>query len=384
MHLRVNLTKRVQTDSGLRYCPAVISSNGRVKPDWVVVDGREERHPEGAYYLEWREGGKRIRRSVGKDASQANNRQIRKQAELNAVARGVSVTREHVADDASKRSIAIAVEDFLEEVKLNRHRKTWLGYNVALTYFQESCEQQYLEDITKIDLLRFAAFLKKDKKQSPRSVHNKVACVLSFLTANGISKLLARGDRPRFVNQQVEIYEHGELEQLYTACSPYRKTLYQFLLMTGLREKEAMYCTWSDVNLKAGTINMRWKPQYDFQPKAYREREVPIPDKLVEILKGFKPKNAKGDDLVFSTSSGLPDTHMIRALKTDATRAGLDPRRFWLHKFRASFATSHLAAGCDLRTVQAWLGHTNLESTIRYLKPARNEAMREKVNATFG
>jgi integrase len=129
---------------------------------------------------------------------------------------------------------------------------------------------------------------------------------------------------------------------------------------------------------------MRWKPQYDFQPKAYREREVPIPDKLVEILKGFKPKNAKGDDLVFSTSSGLPDTHMIRALKTDATRAGLDPRRFWLHKFRASFATSHLAAGCDLRTVQAWLGHTNLESTIRYLKPARNEAMREKVNATFG
>jgi len=64
-------------------------------------------------------------------------------------------------------------------------------------------------------------------------------------------------------------------------------------------------------------------------------------------------------------------------------RASLDPDRYWLHKFRATFATMHLAAGVDLRTVQAWLGHTNLESTIRYLKPARGEAMREKVNATF-
>jgi hypothetical protein len=57
---------------------------------------------------------------------------------LNAVAKGVSVTREHAADDGSKRSITIAIEDFLEEVKLNRTRKTWMGYNVAQTYFQES------------------------------------------------------------------------------------------------------------------------------------------------------------------------------------------------------------------------------------------------------
>jgi hypothetical protein len=34
----------------------VLSSNGRVKPDVVLVNGTEELHPEGAYYLEWREG----------------------------------------------------------------------------------------------------------------------------------------------------------------------------------------------------------------------------------------------------------------------------------------------------------------------------------------
>jgi integrase len=207
--------------------------------------------------------------------------------------------------------------------------------------------------------------------------------VLTFLTANGLPKLVGKNDRPRFVNQQVEIFEHGELEKLFPVCSPYHVTLYTFLLMTGLREKEAMYCVWNDVNLKAGTINMRWKPQYDFAPKAYREREVPIPTKLIDALKKFKPKNAKGDALVFSTASGRPDTHMLRALKRDAVRAKMDPARFWLHKFRATFATMHLASGVDLRTVQQWLGHTNLESTIRYLKPARSEAMKDKVNATF-
>ncbi len=48
----VNVTKRIKTPQGLRYCPVVLSANGRIRPDWVLVNGSEERHPEGAYYLE--------------------------------------------------------------------------------------------------------------------------------------------------------------------------------------------------------------------------------------------------------------------------------------------------------------------------------------------
>src|SRR6184192_1034195 len=71
MNRTVNLTKRVQTCKGLRYCTVVLAMNGRVRADLVIVNGREERHPEGAYYLEWWEGAKRIRLSVGKDAADA-------------------------------------------------------------------------------------------------------------------------------------------------------------------------------------------------------------------------------------------------------------------------------------------------------------------------
>jgi integrase/recombinase XerD len=91
MNRQVILTKRVQTSKGLRYCPVVLSANGRVKPDVVLVDGKPERHTEGAYYLEWSEGSKRVRLSVGKDSGDGDARRQRKEAELNAANNGVSI-----------------------------------------------------------------------------------------------------------------------------------------------------------------------------------------------------------------------------------------------------------------------------------------------------
>jgi integrase/recombinase XerD len=67
MNLRVNLTKRINMPEGFRYYPVVMSGNGRVKPGAVIVNGEEEKHTEGAYYIEWYEGTKRKRKSVGTD-----------------------------------------------------------------------------------------------------------------------------------------------------------------------------------------------------------------------------------------------------------------------------------------------------------------------------
>jgi integrase/recombinase XerD len=383
--MEVNLTKRIDTPEGRRYCPAIIAANGRVKPNWVLVNGRPEKHEAGIYYLEWRENGKRKRLSVGGDSDAAHQRQIRKLAELRALSQGLVV--KDVEEEADKNHVKVAVHDFLEEVQLTKQDKTWRGYKIALKYFQESCDKTHLEDIQRIDLLRFSAFLRDKKKLAPRTVHNKFACVLTFLEAQGISKLVGKKDRPRFVDQEVEIYEEGELPVLYTRCSLYHRTLYAFLLMTGFREQEAMYVTWADVHVKTNTVDMRWKPQFNWTPKAYKEREVPVPDRLLEVLgvyrKTLPAKRAKAEALIFSTASGKPDTHMIRALKRNAKNAGLNRDGFWLHKFRATFATMHLQAGVDLRTVMTWMGQTNLESVIRYLKPARHQAVREKVNATF-
>jgi integrase/recombinase XerD len=49
LNKEVNLTKRIKTSNGLRFCPVVRASNGKVKADYVLLDGRAERHSEGCY-----------------------------------------------------------------------------------------------------------------------------------------------------------------------------------------------------------------------------------------------------------------------------------------------------------------------------------------------
>jgi len=150
----VNLTKRVETPRGTRYCAVVLSANGRVKPDVVLVNGKPERHTEGAYYLEWREGAKRVRLSVGKDAGDASASRQRKEAELNAVNNGVVVVPENGQN--GHRSLAASVAEYLEETKLTKKPKTFAAYSTALAYFVESCHKLTLEEIDRKDLLKFA------------------------------------------------------------------------------------------------------------------------------------------------------------------------------------------------------------------------------------
>src|SRR5579863_2129965 len=90
----VHLSKLIQTPKGPRYCPAVLAANGRVRPDVVIVNGKEERHSEGAYYISWYEGKKLVRKSVGKEAQDAAFQQSRKEAELNAANHGVAVSEQ--------------------------------------------------------------------------------------------------------------------------------------------------------------------------------------------------------------------------------------------------------------------------------------------------
>jgi len=376
----VNLTKRVQTPHGWRYCRVALSANGRVKPDVVVVNGKEERHPEGAYYLEWREGSKRVRLSVGKDPADSSARRLRKEAELNAVNNGVTV----VSDGQNgHRSLAAAVAEFLDETKLTKKPKTLAAYTTALNYFTESCHKQNLHEVDRRDLLKFSAFLRDEKEQAPRSVYNKFENVMTFLKANGIRGLAGKNDWPRYTEEEPEVYESEELDKLLAACDEEERLWYEFFLMTGMREQEVMYTYWSDVNVAHATVRVSHKPDRAWTPKAYKEREIPIPAKLVKSLKAWKAKADKTCGLVFPTAGCKPKLDFLDCLKAVAERAKLDEDNFWLHKFRATFATRCLWAGVDLRTVQQWLGHSDMESTMRYLKPSRSQQVREKVNEIF-
>jgi hypothetical protein len=155
----------------MRYYRVALAANGRVKPDVVMVNGKEERHAEGAYYLEWRNGSKRVRLSVGKNAQDAHARRLHKEAELNAINNGVSVK---TLDPSNKqRSIADAVAIYLAEIKLSRTPATHSAYTLALRNFTDSCSKSTLEQIDRVDLLQYVKHL-RDGGLSDRTCHNRL------------------------------------------------------------------------------------------------------------------------------------------------------------------------------------------------------------------
>jgi integrase/recombinase XerD len=187
MNLQVNLTKRIRTPKGLRFCPVVISANGRVKPDYATVGDKEERHPEGAYYLEWYEGSKRIRQSVGKDASTAAARRHRQEQILASKAAGINL-----AEEGSLEGILLgdAVVIYIADIKKTKKHKIYAAYKIALEYFLESCTKACVTDIARYDLLQDSAYLRDTKKLQPRTVYNKFESIMSFLK-RGVNAALA-------------------------------------------------------------------------------------------------------------------------------------------------------------------------------------------------
>jgi len=398
MNKRANLLKHVKGASGWRYYPVVWLRNGSVRPNHVLVNGTAEHHQEGFYSIEWYEHGRRRRQAVGKEASEAQAALERHLHHLRGLALGFKAGQEA---QESKRSLVEACGEFLDLYRPSTGRKvkTYQAYRMALEYFQESCPKRYLEEIDRRDLQHFTAFLMSKKEHDPRTAHNKLAVVAQFLKANNISRLLKKGDWPSYVEREPEVYESEELDRLFAACDLRNRVLFEFFLMTGMRDAEVRHTCWTDVSPRH-FVRVKSKPEWQFTPKNWEEREVPIPDKLMVSLNEYRRVIGTGSRLLFPSPLGQPDRHFLRTLKRIAWTAALNCgfcksdkglcrqgptcERWFLHKFRATYATMQLQGNVDLRTLQALLGHKDLASTMRYLKPARHERVLQQVNSIFG
>jgi integrase len=370
---RVNLTKRITVEGQRMFVPVKLDNRGRVT-NLIDLKG------EGKFYLDWYEGTKRFRTALGTDLEAALAAQERKQAERTATEDGIEVP---TAGEGQQLTLRGAINTYLAEVKATKKPKTYFAYSRALDLFAMSCTKLYLATVNRSDLLHYHAYLRNECGQSPRSCWNKFAAVVSFLKANGIRGLVQKNDWPRYTEETPDVYEKDDLAKFFEECSAEELLWFKFYLMTGMREQEVMYSYWKDVNLTKKLVRVTYKPDRGWSPKAYREREIPIPDELCALLKQHQGGRDKKCELLFPTAGCRPKLDFLDACKRVAERAGLEGDWF-LHKFRSTAATWWLWAGADLRTVQAWLGHSDLESTMRYLRPKPHDAsVRGTVNAAF-
>jgi hypothetical protein len=106
-----------------------------------------------------------------------------------------------------------------------------------------------------------------------------------FLTAQGIRGVLRRNDRPKFTQEEAEIYEEEELNKLFAVCDKKERLWYKFFLMTRMRDQEVRYCYWSDVRFAANEVRVSHKPNMGWTPRMYKERTITILQSLTNLWK---------------------------------------------------------------------------------------------------
>jgi len=313
--------------------------------------------------------------------------------------------------NANRVSIKGAIETYLDQ-KTNKTKRTRLQYENALTQFLEAvgARVHFLDEI-KVDTLRQYKRWMETQGYKGKTIDTRLNIVYFLLKKNSISVRLPRDEMPVVEEEPAVPYSEEELKKLFAAMNEEETIRYKFFLGTGCRDKEVTFASWADVDLDKRTYTIRSKPDGGFTVKNHESRTVPLPDSLIRLLKARKEKR-QHPRWIFVNDEGRPDNHFLRKLKRIALHTGLncnqckttltlgkyDRKRkvevscetqpvcehIKLHRFRKTCATRWQEAGIPIRTIQAWLGHKELETTMLYLGVTGVEKLRDHINRAFG
>jgi integrase len=441
----VTLVRHVKTASGWRYLDAAIADNGRVLANQVIVrikitpglpyqilgdhqrkgkrngkpevmatakiEGKGEItgvlrgkgtrryieavevHPEGSYKLRSYSGRGTVYTDVeSNDPTEAKKALDEAVRQNNLLAAGMeakvdvshllpgSVTLETYLSERIKKAEQRGELEMAKKLRINcgeflfgiEGSKTWPGLRKGITP----------EEITLGHLENFCAACKA-KGSSKRTVENKYDCVKQFLkfTEVVLTKKMQEFKPPKSEEKLPEYYTKSERDRFLAACkTPRERIVFCIALKTGLRDQELQHIEESEFDFEAMTVTVHSKSADGFLIKDKAERRIPLDAELATEVQAYIKANP-GIRWITGNAAGNPDRYLLDLAKKIGRRAGLKCRVF-LHKFRATYATTLLRNKIDITTVQKLMGHEDIATTMKYLRAieAEDEDLQRKVN----
>jgi site-specific recombinase XerD len=149
------------------------------------------------------------------------------------------------------------------------------------------------------------------------------------------------------------------------------------LWKSGVRVSELLAIRKSDVDpagkmirvitLKSGQKRTRYtgqgRPEKARKKQRQAERVIPLPNELVHELTAYTHAGRVGDLLFPFTRQWIG-----KIVKRACAEAGFNDDRAHPHTFRHSFAVHLLRSGVPVTVVRELLGHSNISSTLIYLR----------------
>jgi integrase len=388
---KVALLWYCRTPQGWRRYPVIESKNGRIKHGFVLVDGIPVEYPDGRYELRTYHGRKPVYTRAGENSADALAERKTALALLKVKA-DAPAAKVRIVEESGRvylrRAADLFVQDAidrqaLEAAEINKHVTDEF---IALT------KLTFADEVTSQHVYDFHKALRK-RGCGDRTVANKHARLKAFFkyAKMAYTDLDILPPAPKYDDKLPIIYTPEETRAILDAADPYMRVVIELGLKCGLREQELMHLEWSDIEWGESVLRVKSKPLWDFKIKDSEERDIGVPSELIDILKSWRQEHP--GRLVVGTNTDKPNGHLLRTLKRLAKRHGLncgickgcntelgECQQWTLHKLRRTYCTTLLRNGVDIKTVRLLMGHNDVASTERYLRPVTGRELQAKIN----
>ena len=210
------------------------------------------------------------------------------------------------------------------------------------------------------------------KPLSLKTRNNVLAVVshaLAYAEEVGLVEKAPRIRSYKFERPEIECWELNEWRRFLEVAAREGDGLLEASLLAGdagLRLGEVLGLRWEDVDLVAQRLMVarQIRRRVEGLPKGGRRRSIPMTAALASALKsGARVRVGR----VVCGADGEPigETALKHGVYRVCRRAGL-PARSW-HALRHTFATHAARFGVNPWRLQAWLGHSTVNMTMRYV-----------------
>ncbi len=275
------------------------------------------------------------------------------------------------------------ITDYLEylEVDLGRSEKTLENYHRYLNKFIEwskiTSSSQINENLVHKYRVRLNRVQDKSGKSLSRRTQNyhiiALRGFLKYLSKKDIKSLAAEKlDLAKTEERQVDFLTFDEVKSLIEAAEGTTQmklrdqAILKLFFSSGLRISELTSLNRDQINLKSGEFSVRGKGS--------KVRIVFVSDVARDAIRKYFDKRTDVDQALFVRVMKNPEKEsdlrlsarsVQRMIKKYAAKAGI-VKKVTPHVLRHSFATDLLQNGADIRSVQALLGHSSINTTQIY------------------
>lgn len=146
--------------------------------------------------------------------------------------------------------------------------------------------------------------------------------------------------------------------------------IYLTAAFTGLRRGELLALRWEDIDFEQSSVRVfeAYSQKTLAAPKSRKSRTVPMVDDVASVLKQLRERpvhTGKGNLVFVSREGGHVDGSALRR-RYLATLDAAGLRRLRFHDLRHTFGSLSINSASIVQ-VQAWMGHGDVRTTMRYL-----------------